>query len=250
MDKCWQYVVQISCGLCSVCKQQNVTDQRDSNTTGNTLHNRWYTLETQSADLKPETKWRNTQRELWIWNPSRFPKQTRPFLCSSKSPRRSCPNLHRGDQRERARERARHTESERKRERESVGDADLLSTPPPPPSPSSSSILQSKGMKNNDSIQLLGFKVDRNRKVLQSGCLEMEGWWGGVFAAGVEVAGFHQTQMISCRTGFDAGVVECAGWVFVVKSHTQRTDASSEVLHCNVVTGSSLELQLTVVFTN
>lgn len=193
-------------------------------------------FKTQRAVLKPETKWRNTQREVWIWNPSRFPNQTRPFLCSSKSPCHSCPNLHRQDQRERegkrekGKERGSWAESERERERkrERVGDADLLSPSLLPlPPPSSSSILQSKGMKNNDSIQHLGFKVDRNRKVLQSGCLEMEGWWDGVFTVG-GVVGFHQTKMISCTRGFDDRVIKCTGWAFVVEVQTQKKDALSE----------------------
>lgn len=107
---------------------------------------------------------------------------------------------------ERASGRESLAESEAQRERERVGDADLLSPPP-------SSVLESTGMKNNDSIQFLGFKVDVNRKVLCSAV----GWGSGGF----------------CKYGRkEKMVVDVEGFMFcgsddgVIKSETHKQSFS------------------------
>lgn len=135
---------------------QNVIDQRQSTITGklDTLDNRWCMLKNRD-DLKPETKWRSTQRGTLNLKPFLISKPHKAFLYFR--PRRSYMSkpAQRGSESERG-------ESELKlRVRGERVAVILISC-----HPSSSSLLQSKGMKNNDSIQLLGFKVDRNRRVL------------------------------------------------------------------------------------
>lgn len=41
--------------------------RQQRNRKDDTSDNRWYMLKTQRDDLKPRTRWRNTQGELWVW---------------------------------------------------------------------------------------------------------------------------------------------------------------------------------------